>query len=496
MRYQADWLLQALLLKITSPKCYRKLRASKFGFSPLFLESWNPSSRTNPCDCQVMLMCDEMGVQEGISFEKMTKKFKGYIDYADFTEYAKERKLQNASDHCLTQPIACFATRGAAPGNILAKMLISAIKVGLQVVGFVSDGAATNKSMWRELGIPTNVGSGIVNSITNPVDEGRQVFFLCDIPHILKCIRKTSTIRKTSRFAFAQIQIIFDTIRKMGEQIISWTYYKALYDVDNKSDLRIVPKLTPRDIAPGPFQKMSVASAAHVFSNSTANGLKAYREIGQNNFFQKSEPTENFTRLLNDLFDACNGRIPMDGLRPENAKYKELKIIKEFLAAMSPSDTYASDQTFVSLQVTLTSLLELTHYLCNVIGYHYVLAGKCNQDPLEQINEDHGYSIPHISRCIVYQFSGFLAYKGKAFTKCVDCIESLIDRNPNTHDMRLTAMKDFGGLKYPSQALFNMINDTLEPALHNKLSSPDAVAEFVPSFIENLPNMNAFGCTV
>ncbi|ODM89420.1 Transposable element P transposase [Orchesella cincta] len=231
-------------------------------------------------------------------------------------------------------------------------MLISAIvrleKVGLQVVGFVSDGAATNKSMWRELGITTKRGNGIVNSITNPVDEGRQVFFLCDIPHILKCIRNNFYNKENV---------------KWGEQIISWTYYKALYDVDNKSDLRIVPKLTPRDIAPGPFQKMSVASAAHVFSNSTANGLKAYREIGQNNFFQKSEPTENFTRLLNDLFDAYYQRV---------------------LAAMSPSDTYASDQTFVSLQVTLTSLLELTHYLCNVIGYHYVLAGKCNQDPLEK----------------------------------------------------------------------------------------------------------------
>ncbi|ODM89421.1 Transposable element P transposase [Orchesella cincta] len=410
----------------------------------------------------------------------MTKKFKGYIDYADFTEYAKERKSPKCeADHCLvflirffnskiTQPIACFATRGAAAGNILAKMVISAIvrleNIGLQVVGFVSDGAATNKSMWRELGITTKRGSGIVNSITNPVDEGRQVFFLCDIPHILKCIRNN--------------------------------FY-------NKENVK-------------------------VFSNSTANGLKAYREIGQNNFFQKSEPTENFTRLLNDLFDACNGRIPMDGLRPENAKYK---IIEDFLAAMSPSDTYASDQTFVSLQVTLTSLLELTHYcvtsldiimfwLENVINILWKLLsvyfptsrsikGNVSKDEeyavvtvscidtlkslrnvaktehernnklledtllskifysqdqpmniVQQINEDHGYSIPPISRCIVYQFSGFLAYKGKAFTKCVDCIESLIDRNPNTHDMRLTAMKDFGGLKYPSQALFNM-NDTL-----------------------------------
>ncbi|ODN01064.1 Transposable element P transposase [Orchesella cincta] len=340
-----------------------------------------------------------------ISFEKMTKKFKGYIDYAEFSEYAKERKSPKCeADHCLvflipfflnskiTQPIACFATRGAAPGNILAKMLLVSCLME----------AATNKSMWRELGITTKRGSGIVNSITNPVDEGRQVFFSAIFLTFLNVLEITSTIRKTSRF-------------KDSTQ----TYTKRHCS--------------------RPIQKMSVASAAHVFSKSTANGLKAYREISQNSFFQKSEPTENFTRLLNDLFDACNGRIPMDGLRPENAKYK---IIEDFLAAMSPSDTYASDQTFVSLQVTLTSLLELTHYLCNVIGYHYVLAGKCNQDPLEKFfglvrsfggNDCHptATSFSHIFRLLSVYFPTSRSIKGNVSKDeeyavvSVSCIDTL-----------------------------------------------------------------------
>lgn len=93
----------------------------------------------------------------------------------------------------MTQPFASFATRGAAPGNVLAKMIISAIvnleNVGLEVVGVVSDGATTNKSAWKYLGIGQTQNGTIVNKITNPVDDSRNVFFLCDVPHIFKCIR-------------------------------------------------------------------------------------------------------------------------------------------------------------------------------------------------------------------------------------------------------------------------------------------------------------------
>jgi len=56
-----------------------------------------------------------------------------------------------------TQPLGAFATRGAAPGNILAKMVMSCIvrleNINLEVDGVVSDGAANNKSVWKILGI-------------------------------------------------------------------------------------------------------------------------------------------------------------------------------------------------------------------------------------------------------------------------------------------------------------------------------------------------------
>ncbi|CAL8122648.1 unnamed protein product [Orchesella dallaii] len=268
----------------------------------------------------------------------------------------------------MTQPIASFATRGAAPGGILAKMIVSCItrleNVNLQVVGVVCDGAATNKSAWKELGIGVKDGA-VINKITNPADESRNVFFFTDVPHVLKCIRNNLLKKEIAMY-------------KGG--IVNWAFYKALYDVDSQSDIRAAPKLTLQHVNPGPFQKMVVSHAAQIFSNSVASALKFYRECG-NPFFKGSELTEEFTRTINDLFDACNGRRIGQGLKPGSDKFK---VISDFLKSISDEDTYAAEVTFVSLRVTLTSIIEITVYLCDVVGYEYVLPGKLNQDKLER----------------------------------------------------------------------------------------------------------------
>ncbi|ODM89329.1 Transposable element P transposase [Orchesella cincta] len=316
VRYSADWLLQSILLKITSPKGYRKLRDSKivplpdpahltrllsgiscqFGFSDyVFAELEKSFKLLSKRDSQVMLLVDEMGVQEKVSFEKASMKFKGYIDYADFMEDEKTRKkAKREADHCLvlmirslnnkmvfvhilqTQPVASFATRGAAPGNMLVKIILSCIikleKVGCEVVGVVSDGATSNKSMWRELGITTKRGGSIVNSVANPVDETRRIFFFCDIPHVFKCIR--NHMLKT-----ADVQWSGGTAH--------WAVYRNLYEVDKAAELRIVPKLTPKHINPNPFQRMKCSYALKV------QFIKAYREIENHPLFKGTESTEN-----------------------------------------------------------------------------------------------------------------------------------------------------------------------------------------------------------
>jgi len=99
--------------------------------------------------------------------------------------------------------------------------------------------------------------------------------------------------------------------------------------------------------------------------------------------------------------------------------------------------------------------------------------------------------------CKIYQLCGFLAFKGKTFTKCDSCVTSLIDKSPSYPNMRLTEIKNLGGLKFPSTALFELVNSVLEPKLAEKLKSSTITSEFVSQFLQSLPSMNyaGIGCS-
>ncbi|ODM88040.1 Transposable element P transposase, partial [Orchesella cincta] len=107
------------------------------------------------------------------------------------------------------------------------------------------DGATTNKSAWKFLGISGENGN-VINKIVNPVDESRNVYFFSDIPHIIKCVRNHLHKQGEAKFS--------------GKRV-SWGFYRALYDTDKTRDLRLAPKLTYLHINPGPFQKMVVSHA-------------------------------------------------------------------------------------------------------------------------------------------------------------------------------------------------------------------------------------------
>lgn len=198
------------------------------------------------------------------------------------------------------------------------------------------------------------------------MDDSRSIHFLCDIPHIFKCIR--NNLHKVK----------FGTYRNLKLQ---WGMYERLYDIDSKNVLRAAPKLTVQHVNPGPFQKMSVKLAVQVFSKTVSDALKFYRETIQVPELQGSSDTEEFTRVLNTLFDACNASSLKDGIRPQSAGYI---VIQDFLRTLQDSDTFATRQTITSLRVTLRSILDLVDYLCGVVGFSYVCTSKFNQDCLEK----------------------------------------------------------------------------------------------------------------
>lgn len=84
----------------------------------------------------------------------------------------------------------------------MAKLVIKAILLledaGSQVVGLTSDGASSNRSMWKELGICART-EGLKNYFQNSFDSQRKVFVFADVPHLMKTIRNRLFTNKTLR---------------------------------------------------------------------------------------------------------------------------------------------------------------------------------------------------------------------------------------------------------------------------------------------------------
>ncbi|KAH9374512.1 hypothetical protein HPB48_021021 [Haemaphysalis longicornis] len=274
------------------------------------------------------------------------------------------------------QPIARFASKGAAPGDVLAHLVTEAVmelaKHNASLIAVVSYGAGSNKSMWARLCISGRL-TAAVHKVQHPCIPGEHLHFLCDVPHMVKCIRN-----HMQRYNHAQA----------GDCDIVYDHYRTLYTEDEKKQLRVVPKLTLAHIEPDSLRKMNVRLATQLFSRGTALGLEVYRKQGLPGL-EASEGTEVFTRRLNDLFDALNAKFPKEAVRPGSPKQE---IIDTFLRIVdntaerfcrSRETMFASLQTIQSLRLSLLSTKDILALLFKE-GVSYVLTVKLNQDPLER----------------------------------------------------------------------------------------------------------------
>ncbi|KAG0410047.1 hypothetical protein HPB47_012835 [Ixodes persulcatus] len=173
-----------------------------------------------------------------------------------------------------------------------------------------------------------------------------------------------------------------------GEHLIDYNHYRLLYEVECNEQVRAVPKLSKAHVDPDNLRKMNVRLATQLFSRSTALGIRIYRNERRPGL-ESSEGTETFTRLLNDLFDALNAKLPLQGIRKTSSG---IKIINDFIDLLNLTERnhitnngimFASAVTMQSLRVTLLSVRDIIQELLTE-GAIYVLTAKLNQDPLER----------------------------------------------------------------------------------------------------------------
>lgn len=91
-----------------------------------------------------------------------------------------------------SQILGCFATSRNMKADVLARVITEATIVAQNsslYVDFVTcDGASWNRKMWSIMGIWGNTSS-VKCKVQHPVDPSRNLYFLSDFPHLIKCLR-------------------------------------------------------------------------------------------------------------------------------------------------------------------------------------------------------------------------------------------------------------------------------------------------------------------
>lgn len=232
-RYSHAWLLTCIILYIRGPKSYRLLRTSNTlplpskstvarylrgskaspgfddGFFQNFAKRLKDICAIIPGSQNGILTFDEMQVKSALGINQKTMTFNGLVDYGATVPLENEEKKnldERLADHALVlmfsslkasyhQPIAFFASKGAAPSEVLAKLIITAIieleKNGAKVQALVCDGAQSNRGLWKIFGLRAKPGQNVICSFPNPmeINSQRRVNFISDTPHLWKCIR-------------------------------------------------------------------------------------------------------------------------------------------------------------------------------------------------------------------------------------------------------------------------------------------------------------------
>jgi len=220
MKYEAEFLLQVLLLRMKSSKAYRHILQEsllplpspetlrrmlsstdcKFGFNELALKNINMMLQgKKPSERWGSLLFDEMTITGDLTFDPKLLEWHGVVDFGDGLADSKEKGI---ADHALVfmfrpytgdwvQPFACFATKGAAKGDVLHELLTKAtctlFNHSAIVKNFVSDGHQANKKVALLFGIKSTLPCRTY--FLHPLDPSVKIYWFVDVPHALKCVR-------------------------------------------------------------------------------------------------------------------------------------------------------------------------------------------------------------------------------------------------------------------------------------------------------------------
>ena len=236
MRWHPTMIRLALSLHLTSPAAYELMRdtgmiklpssrtlfdyahvkPSHDGIDEVVLESvGNRAARFDKKYKKYhVLMADEMHISQNVIFQKSTGNMIGFknLDVVD-EEVQKLEAYLNEIDESDREPVIAtkvlvYMIKGVSSGikEVVATYAVANVSVnqmyiwtwdvigsleisGIAVIAFVSDGCTVNRAFIKKHKPVTILPNGVIFDTVNKAAPHRVLYFLSDVPHLLKTIR-------------------------------------------------------------------------------------------------------------------------------------------------------------------------------------------------------------------------------------------------------------------------------------------------------------------
>ena len=170
----------------------------------------------------------------------------------------------------LKEVVATFAVGNltARPMYVWTWEVIGALeRSGLAVVAFVSDGCSVNRSFIKMHKPVTKLPSGVVFDTINKASRGRILYFMSDVPHLLKTIRNCFFNSRIVKKKGTRL------MTRNGKNIV-WDFIIKLFQEKKGKTLRKSFKLIAQNVFPDSYASLKVKYAVQILSATVAQDLE------------------------------------------------------------------------------------------------------------------------------------------------------------------------------------------------------------------------------
>lgn len=340
-----------------------------------------------------VLMMDEIQLAKGLDFDPST----GMLIGRPTVPLSNGKMPENAlATHGLVfmlgglstrwkQTVAYELTENSFHADTVKDRIVEIIaaceSIGIKVHALISDMGSCNQAVWNRFGLRAGKGGQRSCSVQHPHDRTRRLYFLADVPHLLKNLRGHLTKNQT---IYLPAKVVEEN--NLPTNKVSLAPIEEVIELEEGAEFKIAPRLTKASISPKHFDKMKVGPAYTLFHHDTAAALRYYVEKGELEELEaEAVTTAWFVDQVQKWFVMLTSRTKKDAMmhqNPDGVKFLESFILLfQGLAIGSEGGPWKPIQTGVLLSTR--AALELQESLLQDYGFLYVLLSRLSQDALE-----------------------------------------------------------------------------------------------------------------